>query len=444
MSANDPTKSLVQRRIFCNAIYSSGSTAGEYRPWASGFDKRHIERAKCALRTLPWSAMHQGTLELEEIPLGDPRIKAFAGFPWRLYRGDPCWTPPLRGDLLGNRLLGLVGLLTPEHPYHRHAEVTHFLARREGQAVGRVSAAINHRFNEYHGVRIGFFGFFEVIRDYEVAQALLDRAQEWVRERKMAVLRGPGEYSNSTHERQGILLDGFRYPPTVESTHNPPYYGEFLERYGFRKAKDYHAHLLDVQAPVPERLERVAANVRQRREIETRPLVLKELVSEVRLIVGIYNEAWAENWGFLPITDEEADALAASLRLIVDPGLIRFAFVGGEPAAVLGAFPDPYYALRPRWRWYGDSDLVRVARLLWTRRRIPRGRLMFFGIRPRFRRMGIDALLFEEVKEYGMRRGYRECEASLLLEDNGLVLSASELMGAHRYKTWRIYDLELE
>ncbi len=257
-------------------------------------------------------------------------------------------------------------------------------------------------------------------------------------------MRGPGEYSNATHERQGILVDGFQYPPTMELTHNPPYYGEFLERYGFHKAKDYYAYTLDIQTPAPPQLKRLAKQARLRREIETRPLVLKELLAEVHLIVKIYNEAWAQNWGFLPITDEEAETLAASLRLIVDPGLLRFAFLRGEPAAVLGVFPDPYYALRPRWRWYGDSDLVRVARLLWMRRRIPCTRSMFFGIRPGFRRLGIDALLFDEVKEYAIQRGYRKCEASMLLEDNNLVLRPSEFMGAQRYKTWRIYDLPLE
>lgn len=372
-------------------------------------------------------------------------MKEFVAFPWKLYRGDRCWTPPLRGDLLGNRFLGLIGLLTPKHPYHRHAKVTHFLARRLGESVGRISASINYRFNNHHGTHIGFFGFWETINDYQVASALLDRAQGWVKNEGMSVLRGPGEYSNATHERQGVLLDGFQYPPTMELTHNPPYYGEFLERYGFRKAKDYYAYKLDIRTPIPPRLNSLEKQVRLRREIKTRAINLKELDSEVRLIIKIYNEAWAENWGFLPITSEEAMLLANSLRMVVDPGLIRFALVKDEPVAVLGAFPDPYCALRPRWRWYGDSDLVRIFRLLWMRRRqIHRTRLMFFGIHPRYRRLGIDALLFSEVKEYASRRGYRECEASLLLEDNHLILSPSEFMGAEHYKTWRIYDLPIQ
>lgn len=389
------------------------------------------------------SGLPQDTITIEGIPLGSPRVRVFADFPWHIYRGDPCWTPPLRGDLLGNRLLGLVGLLTPQHPYHKDADVTHFLAWRGKQPIGRISAAINRRFNEHYGTRIGFFGFFEVIEDYQVAMALLDRVREWVKERGMAVLRGPGEYSNATHERQGILVEGFQYPPTVELTHNPPYYGEFLERYGFHKAKDYYAHTADMREPTPPRLKKLVEQVRRRREIQTRPLVFKELLDEVRLIVKIYNDSWSHNWGFLPLTDEEAAALANSLRLIVDPGLIRFAFVRGEPAAVFGALPDPYYALRPRWRWYGDSDLVRVARLFWMRRRIPNLRLMFFGVRPGFRHFGVDVLLYDEVKEHINQRGYDRAEASMLLEDNSMIIRPVEFWGGKRYKTWRIYDLPL-
>jgi GNAT superfamily N-acetyltransferase len=382
-------------------------------------------------------------LIIEEIPLGSARIKAFVDFPWDLHRGDPCWTPPLRGDLLGNRVLGLVGLLTPAHPYHRHAEVSHFLARRGRRVVGRISVAINHRFNSFHKSRLGFFGFFDVVEDYHVAEKLLDRARTWVEARGMDTMRGPGEYSNATHERQGILIDGFEHDPTVDLTHNPPYYAGFLDRYGFQKAKDYHAYLLDSRNETPPRLKRLAEQVRARRDVRTRPLCLKELDSEVRLIVKIYNETWAANWGFLPITEEEADTLADSLRLVADEGLIRFAFVGEEPAAVLGAFPDPYFAFRPRWHWWSDSDAARVARLLKVRRCTPRTRLMFFGVRPQFRALGIDALLFDEVRDYFYTRGYRTCEASLLLEDNELILRPSEFMGGHRYKTWRIYDLPL-
>ena len=382
-------------------------------------------------------------IRVEEIPLGDSRLKRFAELPWSLYRGDPCWTPPLRGDLLGSRLLGLKGLLTAAHPYHCEAEVTHFLAWRDGTPVGRISAAVNRRFNEHYDSRIGFFGFFETIEDFDVAKALLDHAREWIGARGMDVMRGPGEYSNGTHERQGILIDGFDTCPTVELTHNPPFYGEFMERYGLGRAMDYHAHVIDITTPINPALLVLAERVRRRHNVTTRRVVMKNLREEVRLIVRIYNQAWAENWGFLPLTDEEADSIADTLKPVIDPGIMRFAYVDGEPAAVLGALPDPNRALRPRWKWYGDSDLVRVARLMQMRRHIPLIRLMFYGVVPQFRRLGIDGLLFAEVKDYAQQRGYTQCEASMLLDDNYRVIGSAEFMGGHRYKTWRIYEMAL-
>lgn len=338
----------------------------------------------------------------------------------------------------------MTGLLTADHPYHRDAEVTHLVARYGSQLLGRVSAAVNRRYNEHCAVRVGFFGFFEACKDYEVTEALLDRARAWIADRGMDRMCGPGGYSNATHEaHQGILVDGFDSPPTVELTHNPPYYAEHLERYGLRKAKDYHAYLIRISDRPGERLQRVAEAVRRRRRIETRPIDLRNLREEVDRIVRIYNESWVNNWGFLPLTDADAEAIASCLKLVADPGLMRFAWIEGELAAVLGALPDPNVPLRPRWVAWRDTDLARVVRLMRTRRRIPATRLMFFGVRPRFRKLGADAVLYLEVLEHAIRRGYETCEPSMLLEDNDLVLRASEFMGGERYKTWRIYDMSL-
>ncbi len=383
-------------------------------------------------------------LALEELPLGDRRLRQFARVPWMLHAGDPHWIPPLTAELLGSRLLGLTGLLTPEHPYHRHAEVTHFLARRGRQLIGRLSAAVNHRYNEHYDERLGFFGFFECAQDGEAAQAMLDGAAEWLARRGMAAMRGPGGYSNATHEpHQAVLIDGFDTPPTVELTYNPPYYGPLLESCGLAKVKDYHAYWVTPDEAARRRVRDLAARVLAKRSVETRSLNRARLGDEVAHIVEVYNEAWSANWGFLPITDAEADALAASLRFIADPEIIRFAYVNGELAAVLGALPDPNVALRPRWARLLDTDIVRVARLMAMRRRIRALRLMFFGIRPRYRRMGVDAVLFRDIYECAARRGYRGGEASMLLENNDMILRASEIMGGEKYKTWRIYETQL-
>lgn len=382
-------------------------------------------------------------LTIEQIPLGDRRLREFVRMPWRLYRGDPNWTPPLDSDYLGSKLLGTVGLLTPQHPYHKDAEVTHFLARRDGEPVGRVSAAINRRFNEHYHSKIGFFGFFETIEDFAVAQMLLDAARDWIKARGMEVMRGPGEYSNATHERQGVLIDGFDTPPTLECTHNPPFYDDYLQRYGLHKAMDYHAYRIDTKDYQDERVERIAAKLAERRGITTRQVNLKDLRNEIGILIDIYNEAWSRNWGFLPITSEEADLIAANVGMVLISDLLRFAYVKGEPAAVLATIPDIYVPLRPRWRWPLDTEPVRLARAFLQRRHIPRLRVWFFGILPQFRGMGIDALLFREVQEYALTHGYEMFEPSLLLETNEAILRISEAMGGERYKTWRIYDMNL-
>jgi GNAT superfamily N-acetyltransferase len=382
-------------------------------------------------------------VRIDEIPLGDARIKEFVAFHWQHYHDNPYWVPQLDADLLGNRLLGLTGLLTPQHPYHHSAKATHFMAFRDRKPLGRVSVVINNRFNDYYDGKFAFFGFFECVEEYAVAEALLDAARDWARVQGATVLRGPGEYSNATHERQACLIDGFDQDVYVEHTYNPPYYREFIERYGFEKAMDYHAHMIDLTQPKGERLSRLAAGVRARGHLETRPLEMSRFDEDLRIVIDIYNQAWAQNWGFLPITDWEVDALVEALKPIIDPGLVRFAYYEGQPIAVLGAFPDPNYALRPRWKLYGDSDYARIARLFATRRSIPRIRLIFFGIVPGFRRLGADALLYEEVHAYAQTKGYTRCDVSLLLEVNELIIRAAEFMGGQRYKTWRIWDLPL-
>jgi len=257
-------------------------------------------------------------------------------------------------------------------------------------------------------------------------------------------MRGPGGYSTATHEPyQGVLIDGFDTLPTVELTHNPPYYAELLERYGLRKVKDYHAYWIIPTGPDNPGLSRLAREAKTRRGIETRPAEMRRLREEVQLIVDVYNEAWADNWGFLPLTEAEADAMAESLALVADPALVRFAYVKGDLAAVIGIIPDPGVALQPRWNRSFDTDLARVLRLYIRRRKIKKLRLMFFGIRPKFRKLGVDAVLYHEALRISWQRGYRACEASMLLEDNHLILRAAEAMGGVRYKTWRIYEMPL-
>jgi GNAT superfamily N-acetyltransferase len=313
---------------------------------------------------------------------------------------------------------------------------------RGEEPLGCVSACVDRAFNDFHNQHLGNFGFFDCVDDPEVAAMLVGAAREWIAERGMLAMRGPGQYGNATHERQGVLVEGFEYPPVVELTHNPSYYGRLLEECGLVKVKDYVAYHLDLTAPGPDELPRIAKHVREHHpEITTRSADKSRLADEVALIVELYNASWKDNWGFLPLTPDDAAGIVASIEPIVDEHFIRFAFVNERPAAVFGGIPDPYWALRPRWKWYGDSDAVRVARLLAVRGRIPRTRLMFFGIRPEYRALGIDAILYEETLSAAQDLGYQECDISMLLEDNVLIRRAAEFMNAKCYKTWRIYEM---
>lgn len=225
----------------------------------------------------------------------------------------------------------------------------HFLARRGTRVVGRIPAAVNHRFDEHHRVRIGSFGFFAREPDEQPALRLLDAAATWCAARSMEALRGPGGYRNATHERQGVLIDGVDEPPTVERTHNPPYHAQLLETWGLCKVMDHHAHRIVISSSVSDRLTRLARAARRRTGVETRPADPRRFSEEVATIVAIHNRAWSSNWRFLPITEDEAHDMAQRLRPIVDPGLVRFALLDGAPCApARDATKDPAGATAQR------------------------------------------------------------------------------------------------
>jgi GNAT superfamily N-acetyltransferase len=382
-------------------------------------------------------------ISIEHVPLGDRRLRAFFDLPYRLRGGTTPWVPPLRAELFGSWLLGMRGLLTPSHPIHRELRSEHLLARRGKTVVGTLSVATLPRFDAFHRGRYAFFGFFACENDVAIAHPLFDAAASWARAQGASILRGPGEYTNATHDRQGLLIDGFDTDSYIEQTWNEPYQAVLVSSYGFRKAMDYHAYEVDFTRPLPAKLARIAAAVATRRDLHTRPLERRHLARDIQLIVELYNRAWAENWGHLPITGWEADSLVHALKSILDPGLVRFAYRGVEPVAVLGAFPDPNALLALRGSRWADHDALRLLRVLWGRRHITRIRTMFFGVLPGHRGAGADALLYSEVHAYAVAHGYTRSDMSLMLESNTPMIRVIEAMGGERSKTWRIYDLPL-
>lgn len=378
------------------------------------------------------SSAGAGTLRSAESSRVEPvrgwrDMRAFLRLPFAIYAEDPVWVAPL---LMEQRKL----LDRSSHPFHEHAEVEYFLARRAGRVVGRIAAIVNHRHNDFHEERTGFFGFFESVEDPEVAASLLGRVESWLRERGMERARGPMNFS--TNEECGLLVDGFEAPPTVMMTHHRPYYAGLLERTGYEKARDLFAYWVEDFQP-SERLLRGASRIASRAGVTVRPMELRRFRDEVEAVKEIYHSAWERNWGFVPMTDRELARMAADLKKIVDPRLCLFAEVDGKPVGFLLALPDLNQALR-----HLDGRLLPfgIFKLLWYSRRIDQIRVITMGIRPGYRRLGLDALLNMKTYELGTAAGYRRAECSWILEENWDMRRALERLGARVYKTYRIYE----
>jgi hypothetical protein len=351
----------------------------------------------------------------------------FIDLPWRLYRGDPLWVPPLRRDV---RLL----FDAQRNPFFAHGAVQPFLAERGGRAVGRVAAIVNEAHNAFHGDRIGFFGCFECEDDPEAARALLDAGAAWVAERGRVGLRGPVSFS--TNDECGTLVDGFDTPPMVLMPHNPAHHARLLEGAGFAKAKDLIAYRFRTTG-LPERLVRAADALRARSRIAIRSLDLRRFDEEVARVREVYNDAWEKNWGFVPMTRAEMDHMAAQLRPVVDADLLLFAEDEGRPIAFALALPDLNQALR-----HANGRLFPFGALAiwWHARRIREVRVLTLGIRHGYRRFGVDSLLYIELFRAAAAKGYTGGECSWILEDNVAMRRPIERMGGVAYKTYRIYE----
>jgi len=367
--------------------------------------------------------------------------RAFARFAWQIYRDDPNWVPPIYMDRLA--------LLNPEkHPFHEHADMQLFLARRGQEIVGTISAHVNHRHNEVHKDKVGFFGFFEVIDDDAVAEALFQAASDWLRGQGMEAIRGPESFSQN--EEVGLLIDGLDQPPVVMMTYNPAYYQGLIERAGFEKAQDLYAWLTrtnifdhEVQR-LPRKFVHVADEARKREDLVVRKIDLKHFDEEVDKAKVVYNKAWEQNWGFVPMTDHEIVHFGKELKTILDPDLVLFAELDGQPAGVSIGVPDVNQALikaRPQPNMW--SLPLTLLKFLWYRRKIDTFRLLIMGVVPEHRTLGIDALFYVETARAALRKGYEFCEMSWILESNDMMNRIIERLGGKIYKTYRIYEKPL-
>ena len=384
--------------------------------------------------------MCAGSLKVQPAVTPEERMD-FIRFQWRVYENDPYWVPPLVSER--------VEFLDPErHPFYEHADVALFTARRNGEVVGTIAALVNHRHNEYWGEKVGFFGLFEVIEDREVAEALLETACDWVRERGMTAIRGPANFS--TNEEVGLLVDGWDGPPVIMMTYNPRYYVDFIEGAGFVKAMDLVAYLVDLEPfhrnGLPERLLRVTEKVKERRGIRARPIDMRHFDEEVQRVKKIYNSAWSKNWGFVPLTDREIEHIAVQLRQILDPDLCCFIEKDGEPIGFALILPD---LNKPLLKAYPRPDVPEwwtMLKLVWywkVRRIVDTARAYAGGVIEPYRGVGADAVMAAEVGKALLRKGYRFLEISWILENNLMMRRMAEAYNGRVYRTYRVYEKPL-
>jgi GNAT superfamily N-acetyltransferase len=360
----------------------------------------------------------------------------FIRFLWDIYGNDPNWVPPVEMDR--------IKLINEEkNPFYKHADVAWFLAEDQGKIVGRIAAIINHNHNSFHNDKTGFFGFFESIDNSEVASKLFEAAEGFLRNKGMTEIAGP--VNPSTNDEAGLLIEGYGRPPVLLMTYNPGYYANLIEQNSYEKSKDLYAWLLLTDTSRSDKLIRVTEAMRKRAGITIRTFNKRDFTNEVKKIKNLYNSAWEKNWGFVPMTDEEFDFLAADLKQIYDPDFIFFAEKNGEPIGFALSLPDvnQAFAAGPRIPRGMMNLPIALWNLITKKKAINTVRILVLGVTKEHRGRGIDAMFYRRTIEMAEAKGFKFGEASWILEDNDMMNRACEMMHGKKYKTYRIYKKAL-
>lgn len=359
----------------------------------------------------------------------DERI--FINFPWQIYKDYPYWVPPLKMDRRK--------LIDRKHnPFYQHAAMEMFLAERNGEVVGRIAAIVNENHNREHNEKMGFFGFFESIKDQDVTNALLDAAKAWLREKGMSAMRGP--VSPSVNDELGLLVDGFDRLPAVLMPYNPPFYLGLLEKYGLRKVKDLFAFQVFRDDAVTDRLKRVSDSVKEKTGFSLRAINMKKFDEEVAVVHELYTRGWERNWGEVPLTDDEFKHMAKDLKMIVDPSLVIIAELNGKPIGFAMSVPDINEVL-----WHNKHGWILPAafRLGFLKKRIKSIRIIILGVIPEYQPSGAGVVLFYETAVRAIAAGYPYGEASWVLEDNIMMNRGAELLNGKKTKTYRLLQVDI-
>lgn len=374
-------------------------------------------------------------MSIEIVTVDSPQdLKDFIHLPWSIYQDYPCWVPPLIKEI--KEMFN-----AQKNPFLTHAEIKIFLAKKDGELVGRIVAIDNETYRNHYGEPIGFFGFFESMRDHEVAKRLFSAAKDWLQSRGLTTIRGPVGLAPYI-EDMGLLVKGFDEAPTIMMPYNPEYYGELLEGVGFKKIKDnftYQVTESEFSGKI-ENLIRWVGVLSKNDGITIRKFRMKQFDQEVARIRDIYDSIFESLWGFVPIRDSEFQHLAEQLRQIIDPDLVLMAEVDEKLVGFIIGLPDVNQVLR---KLNGTLHPLALIRLMWGMRKINGMRVLVGGVTPKHRNLGTAARLLFELSEASRKKGYVKTEISWVLEDNTKMNFILEKAGLKIRKIYRLYEQTL-
>ncbi len=372
-------------------------------------------------------------MSIEVVKVDSPsKLKRFINVPWKIYKKDPMWIPPLR--------MAVHDLFKPTHPFYETGIMQSWLALEDGEEVGRISAVNCHAYNRYHEEKTGFFGFFEA-KNKEVTDILFNTAESWLKSQGLDTVQGP--FSPTTNYECGLLVDGFDDPPQIMMQYNPKEYVTNIESLGYAKAKDLLAYVIPTKFEMPEVIKKIAARTESRSKITYRSISKKTWERDVNQMLDIYNSAWEKNWGFIPMTEAEFRHTAKDLKSVVDEKLIIFADVDGDPAGFIVTLPDFNQVLKKIKN--GRLLPFGIFKLLMNMNKVNRCRTITLGVKAKYRNLGLGPLLYQKSHQTLLEQGkYHEIEMSWVLEDNLDMNKPIIRMGGKPYKRYRIFEKSLQ
>ena len=370
---------------------------------------------------------------MQIIPVQNPEdLKAFIDLPYHLYKDDPVWVAPLRSEQAAQ-------YVTAKNPMLDHCTYTLFLAKDGEQVVGRISAFLDHLALDHWKEPVGLFGSFECINDEKVALALLQAAADWLKAKGMKSMRGPWSFAS---QEWGLVVDGFTPDPVIMGPYNPPYYNDFLVKFGLKKAKDLKVYVIDGREGyvIPERILTLTEIIKKRYGVTVRPVDMKNLEADVVTITNLANESISDNWGFYPVTNAEARAMARDLKPVINPkGALIAEDASGKPIGFALSLPDVNKLIKGL---NGKLGIRGIWRMLTQLPKLHQYRMWALGVIPEYQSRAIDTLLYKATYD-GIYTPDIRLEINYVLEDNDRMNNALYKLGVKDLRRYRVYEKSL-